>query len=71
MRNQKGISLMKLIIIVAIIIVGIVFIVAMSKPQNGIGSLKEETEEWEKSRNNADNAKQKVNELESKYYNSK
>lgn len=48
LKNQKGISLIKLVIIVAIIIVGIIFVVKMSEPQDGIGSVQEEQEKYNK-----------------------
>lgn len=48
MKNQKGISLIKVVIIVAIIIVGIIFVVKMSEPQDGIGSVQEEQEKYNK-----------------------
>lgn len=48
MKNQKGISLVKVVIIVAIIIVGIIFVVKMSEPQDGIGSVQEEQEKYNK-----------------------
>lgn len=48
MKNQKGITLTKLIIIIAVIILGIVFVVKMSEPQDGIGTLKEEQEKYNK-----------------------
>lgn len=67
MKNQKGISLMKLIVIIAIIILGIVFIVAMSKPQNGIGSSEKETREWEKSKEQRDKALKDAEEADKNY----
>ena len=48
MKNQKGISLVKVVIIVAIIIVGIIFVVKMSEPQDGNGSVQEEQEKYNK-----------------------
>lgn len=48
MKNQKGISLIKVVIVVAIIIVGIIFVVKMSEPQDGIGSVQEEQEKYNK-----------------------
>lgn len=48
MKNEKGISLIKLIIIVAIIIVGIIFIVKMSETQDGIGTVQDEQEKYNK-----------------------
>lgn len=48
MKNQKGITLTKLIIIIAVIILGIIFVVKMSEPQDGIGTLKEEQEKYNK-----------------------
>ena len=44
LKNQKGISLMKLVIIIAIIIVAIIFIVKMSQPKDGLGTPEEEAE---------------------------
>lgn len=48
MKKQDGISLIKLIIIVAVIIIGIIFIVKMAEPQDGIGTVKEEQEKYNK-----------------------
>lgn len=48
MENQKGISLIKLVIIVAVIIVGIIFIVKMSETPDGIGTVQEEQEKYNK-----------------------
>lgn len=48
MKNQKGISLIKVVIVVAIIIVGIIFVVKMPEPQDGIGSVQEEQEKYNK-----------------------
>ena len=70
MGNQKGISLIKAIIIIAVIILAIIFVVQMSKPRNGIGTLKEETEEWERTKDNLDKATQKRQEAEDNYYKS-
>lgn len=70
MRNTKGISLIKVIIIVVVIILGIVFIVKMSEPQNGIGTLEEETEEWEKTKDKLNKANQNLQEAEDNYYKS-
>ena len=56
MKNQKGISLIKVIIIVAIIILGIIFIVKMSEPQDGIGTVKEEQEKYNKTLQNKEKA---------------
>lgn len=67
MRNQKGISLMKLIVIIAIIILGIVFIVAMSKPQNGIGSSEKETREWEEQQERTNKALKDAEEADKNY----
>lgn len=39
---------MKLIIIVVVIILAIIFIVKMSEPQDGIGTVKEEQEKYNK-----------------------
>lgn len=41
LKNQKGISLQKLIIIIAAIIVGIIIIVAIFKPKEKYSSQKE------------------------------
>lgn len=48
MENQKGISLIKLVIIVAVIIVGIIFIIKMSETPDGIGTVQEEQEKYNK-----------------------
>jgi len=48
MKNQKGIALTKLIIIIAVIILGIVFVVKMSEPQDGILSVEEAQEKYNK-----------------------
>lgn len=56
MKNQKGISLIKVVIIVAIIIVGIIFVVKMSEPQDGIGSVQEEQEKYNKTLQEKENA---------------
>lgn len=48
MKSQKGISLTTLIIIVAIIIVGIISIVKMSEVPDGIGTVEEEQEKYNK-----------------------
>lgn len=69
MKNQKGISLLKLVIIIAIIIGGIIFIVAMSQTQNGIGSTEKETREWEKSKDNLNKANENLQKANDNYYN--
>lgn len=48
LRNQKGISLIAIIVIVAIIIAGIIFIVKMSETPDGIGTVQEEQEKYNK-----------------------
>lgn len=70
LKNQKGISLMKLVVIIAIIIVAIIFIVEMSKPRNGIKSIEEETKEWENAQENMNKALEKSRDAQDKYYNS-
>ena len=69
MKNPKGISLLKLVIIIAIIIGGIIFIVAMSRPQNGISSTEKETREWEKSKDNLNKANENLQKANDNYYN--
>ena len=59
LKNQKGITLTKLIIIIAVIILGIVFIVKMSEPQDGIGTLEEEQEKYNKTLQEKENADKK------------
>ncbi len=56
MKNQNGISLIKVIIIVAIIILGVIFIVKMSEPQDGIGTVNEEQEKYNKTLQNKEKA---------------
>lgn len=56
MKNQNGISLIKVIIIVAIIILGVIFIVKMSEPQDGIGTVSEEQEKYNKTLQNKEKA---------------
>ena len=56
MKNQNGISLIKVIIIVAIIILGVIFIVKMSEPQDGIGTVNEEQEKYNKTLQNEEKA---------------
>ena len=70
MKNQKGITLVKLIIIIAITIVGIIFFVEMSKPQDGIGSVKEETRNWEEKKNKLEDSEKRLKDAEDRYYNS-
>lgn len=48
LRNQKGIGKITVIIIIAIIIVGIIFIVKMSETPDGIGTVQEEQEKYNK-----------------------
>ncbi len=46
MKNQKGISLIKLILVVVTIILAIIFIVKMSEVPDGIGTVEEEKEKY-------------------------
>ncbi len=59
LKSQKGISLIKLIIIIVVIILGIIFIVKMSEPQNGIGTVKEEQEKYNKALQDKEKADKK------------
>ena len=47
MKNQKGISLIKLIIIIAVIIVGIILIFQMFKPRDGILSVDDAEKQYQ------------------------
>lgn len=58
-KNQKGISLMKLILIVVAVILVIIFIVKMSEPQDGIGTVEEEQEKYNKILQEKENADKK------------
>lgn len=53
---------MKLVIIVAVIIVGIIFIVKMSETQDGIGTVEEEQEKYNKTLQEKENADKKYQE---------
>ncbi len=53
---------MKLLIIVAVIIVGIIFIVKMSETQDGIGTVEEEQEKYNKTLQEKENADKKYQE---------
>lgn len=53
---------MKLLIIVAVIIVGIIFIVKMSETQDGIGTVEEEQEKYNKALQEKENADKKYQE---------
>lgn len=78
LRSEKGISL---IVLAIIIIFVIIFIVAMSQPQDGIGTVEEETKKLEemqkekneaddnylKALNNASESKNNLEQLESQY----
>lgn len=48
LKEQKGISLISLVIIVLVIILGIIFIVKMMKTPDGIGTVQEEQEKYNK-----------------------
>lgn len=81
LKNQNGTSLLKVVVIIAIIIVAIIFIVEMSKPRDGLGTPEEEAEklrqtqenydkaleETRKSQNKASDAMQNLKELEEDY----
>lgn len=53
---------MKLLIIVAVIIVGIIFIVKMSETQDGIRTVEEEQEKYNKALQEKENADKKYQE---------
>lgn len=81
LKNQKGITLMKLVITIAIVILVIIFIVKMSQPRDGLGTPQEEAEklrqtqenydkaleDTRKSQNKASDAMQNLKELEENY----
>lgn len=48
LKKQKGISLISLVIIVLVIILGIIFIVKMMETPDGIGTVQEEQEKYNK-----------------------
>lgn len=70
LKNQKGISLIKLVIIIAIIIVAIIFIVKMSQPRDGLGTPEEEAEKLRQTQENYDKTLEETRDAQDKYYNS-
>ena len=58
LKTQKGISLIKLIVIIVIIIVGIIFDVKMSETPDGIGTVEEEQEKYNKTLQEKEKAEQ-------------
>ena len=70
LKNQKGISLMKLVIIIAIIIVAIIFIVKMSQPKDSLGTPEEEAEKLRQTQENYDKALEETRNAQDEYYNS-
>jgi flagellar basal body-associated protein FliL len=56
MKNQKGISLIKLIIIIAVIIVGIILIFQMFKPRDGILSVDDAEKQYQNALNQKEQA---------------
>ena len=70
MKSQKGMSTIKLIIIIVVIVLGIIFVVAMSKPRNGIGSLKKETKEMEEAQERLRKSNDRTKEAQQNYIDS-
>lgn len=66
LKNQKGISLIKLVIIIAIIIVAIIFIVKMSQPRDGLGTPEEEAEKLRQTQENYDKALEETRKSQNK-----
>lgn len=66
LKNQKGISLMKLVIIIAIIILAIIFIVKMSQPRDGLGTPEEESEKLRQTQENYDKALEETRKSQNK-----
>lgn len=62
LKNQKGISLIKLLIIMAVIIVGIILVVQLTKPRDGILSVEDAEKQYQ-------NALDKKEEAEKQYQN--
>lgn len=60
LKNQKGISLIKLLIIMAVIIVGIILVVQLTKPRDGILSEEDAKKQYQ-------NALDKKEEAEKQY----
>lgn len=60
LKNQKGISLIKLLIIIAVIIVGIILVVKLTKPRDGILSVEDAEKQYQ-------NALDKKEEADKKY----
>jgi len=62
LKNQKGISLIKLLIIMAVIIVGIILVVQLTKPRGGILSVEDAEKQYQ-------NALDKKEEADKQYQN--
>ena len=62
LKNQKGISLIKLLIIMAVIIVGIILVVQLTKPRDGILSVEDAEKQYQ-------NALDKKEEADKQYQN--
>ena len=67
LKNQKGISLIKLLIIMAVIIVGIILVVQLTKPRDGILSVEDAEKQYQNALKNAVESQTRLEQLEKGY----